>query len=191
MKKAFFRKTKRMVSFILIIALFASSGVLSSCSVERKEPVTLTLNGKDIKNDVKLKEKFVTDTVNNGYSEETALKVWQEIEDAVSGGYSFNKSHSTSYGVLSYKTAWLKCHYPIYWYASLLNSEISDQSKVESLIAECKKKGIKILPPDINISTNKYLLIDNNIICPLSAIITALVFLPYVASTKILFSRAS
>ena len=111
---------------------------------------------KDIKNDVKLKEKFVTDTVNNGYSEETALKVWQEIEDAVSGGYSFNKSHSTSYGVLSYKTAWLKCHYPIYWYASLLNSEISDQSKVESLIAECKKKGIKILPPDINKGSYKF-----------------------------------
>lgn len=63
---------------------------------------------------------------------------------------SFNKSHSTSYGVLSYKTAWIKCHYPTYWYASLLNSEIDNKDKVESLVAECKKKGIKILPPDIN-----------------------------------------
>ncbi len=52
MKKAVFKNTKKLVSFILIIALFASSGVLSSCSVERKEPVTLTLNGKEIKNDV-------------------------------------------------------------------------------------------------------------------------------------------
>ena len=85
-----------------------------------------------------------------------ARGLWQEIEDAVSGGYSFNKSHSTSYGVLSYKTAWLKCHYPVYWYASLLNSEIGDQSKVESLIAECKKKNIKILPPDINKGSYKF-----------------------------------
>ena len=105
---------------------------------------------KNIKNDEAIRTKFMNDVLNNGYSEELALELWKEIEDAVSGGYSFNKSHSTSYGVLSYKTAWLKCHYPIYWYASLLNSEISDQSKVESLIAECKKKGIKILPPDIN-----------------------------------------
>ena len=111
---------------------------------------------KNIKNDEAIRTKFMNDVLNNGYSEELALELWKEIEDAVSGGYSFNKSHSTSYGVLSYKTAWLKCHYPIYWYASLLNSEISDQSKVESLIAECKKKGIKILPPDINKGSYKF-----------------------------------
>lgn len=52
MKKAVFRKTKRMVSFILIIVLFASSGILSSCSIEREDPAALTLNGKEIKNDV-------------------------------------------------------------------------------------------------------------------------------------------
>ena len=111
---------------------------------------------KDIKNDINIKNKFINDTINNGYSDDLAKELWQEIEDAVSGGYSFNKSHSTSYGVLSYKTAWLKCKYPIYWYASLLNSEISDQSKVESLIAECKKKNIKILPPDINKGSYKF-----------------------------------
>ena len=52
MKKAVFKKTKRFVSFILIIAIFASSGILSSCSIEREDPVALTLNGKEIKNDV-------------------------------------------------------------------------------------------------------------------------------------------
>ena len=111
---------------------------------------------KEIKNDTNIRDKFINDTVSNGYSIDLARGLWQEIEDAVSGGYSFNKSHSTSYGVLSYKTAWLKCKYPVYWYASLLNSEISDQSKVESLIAECKKKNIKILPPDINKGSYKF-----------------------------------
>lgn len=111
---------------------------------------------KNIKNDVEIRNKFINDSVVNGYDRDFIEAIWKEIEDAVSGGYSFNKSHSTSYGVLSYKTAWLKCHYPVYWYASLLNSEIGDQTKVESLIAECKKKGIKILPPDINKGSYKF-----------------------------------
>ena len=52
MKKAVFKKTKKFISFILIIVIFASSGILSSCSIEREDPVALTLNGKEIKNDV-------------------------------------------------------------------------------------------------------------------------------------------
>ena len=111
---------------------------------------------KDITNDKQLKDKFITDCVTNGYTNDLASEIWQEIENAVSGGYSFNKSHSTSYAVLSYKTAWLKHYYPVYWYASLLNSEIADQDKVEGLIAECKRKGIKILPPYINKGRYKF-----------------------------------
>ena len=111
---------------------------------------------KKIKEDVELRNKFITDGVNNGYEEAKLIEIWTEIEDAVSGGYSFNKSHSTSYGVLSYKTAWLKHHYPTYWYASLMNSEINDQTAIDNLIAECKKKGIKILPPDINKGSYKF-----------------------------------
>lgn len=105
---------------------------------------------KHIKEDKKLKYEFIEDTIANGYTREIAEYVWQEIEDAVSGGYSFNKSHATSYAVLSYKTAWLKHYYPTYWYASLLTTEINNQDAVENLIAECKQKNIKILPPDIN-----------------------------------------
>lgn len=111
---------------------------------------------RDIKNDDKIYNKFTSDSINNGCSPSDVESVWKEIEDAVSGGYSFNKSHSTSYGVLSFKTAWMKYYYPTYWYASLLNSKIGDQDAVEGLIAECKKKGIKILPPDINKGSYKF-----------------------------------
>lgn len=111
---------------------------------------------KNIKEDTGLKLKFIADSVDNGYDEDLVREIWQEIEDAVSGGYSFNKSHSTSYGVLSYKTAWLKYYYPTYFYASLLNSEIDDQVEVDKLIAECKRKNIKILPPDINKGSYKF-----------------------------------
>lgn len=110
---------------------------------------------KDIKNDKELENKFVQDSISNGYEESLVREIWEEIKESASK-YSFNKSHATSYGVLSYKTAWLKCHYPIYWYASLLNSEIAEQDKVEGLIAECKKKGIQILPPDVNKGSYKF-----------------------------------
>lgn len=134
--------------FLLDCKTFAGWGIAFADNNIRKN--------KGIKDDVEIRNKFYNDCINNGYSDDLVRGLWQEIEDAVSGGYSFNKSHSTSYGVLSYKTAWLKCHYPVYWYASLLNSEIADQSAVEGLIAECKRKGIKILPPDINKGSYKF-----------------------------------
>lgn len=110
---------------------------------------------KNIKEDIEIQEKFYKDAIERGYEKEKIYYIWEEIKESASK-YSFNKSHATSYAILSYKTAWLKYNYPIYWYASLLNSEINNQEKVEGLIAECKKKGIKILPPDINKGSYKF-----------------------------------
>lgn len=123
---------------------------------------------KDIKNDIEIHNKFIVDSVNNGFDVNDMEWIWQEIEDAVSGGYSFNKSHSTSYGILSFKTAWMKYYYPVYWYASLLNSKIDDQDAVEGLIAECKKKGIKILPPDVNKGSYRFEGTRNGIRIPIN-----------------------
>jgi len=117
---------------------------------------------KDIRNDVALREKFIQECIPNGLSSEEAQLVWSEIEDAVAGGYSFNKSHSASYAVISYQTAWLKYHYPLHFYASLMSSE-QDQSKIAELIIECKEKGIKILPPDINKSGEYFTVNDDSI----------------------------
>lgn len=111
---------------------------------------------KGIKDDTPLRDKFINDSLDNGYDRDTVEKIWKEIVEAVSGGYSFNKSHSTSYGVLSYKTAWLKYYYPTYWYASLMNSHIDDKVAIDNLVSESKKKGIKILPPDINKGSYKF-----------------------------------
>ena len=112
---------------------------------------------KNIKEDRELREKFITDCKRNGFSD--VDMVWQEIVDAVAGGYSFNKSHSASYAVISYQTAWLKHYYPAHFYASLMSSEKSDsdgQANISAYITECKKLGIKILPPDINLSQDSF-----------------------------------
>jgi DNA polymerase-3 subunit alpha len=114
---------------------------------------------KNIRDDETLREKFYTDTKNNGYTEEICHDVWEEICDAVAGGYSFNKSHSASYAMLSYQTAYLKCYYPEHFYASLMSGEKTDgdgQNAISSLIAECKQRNIHVLPPDINHSGNSF-----------------------------------
>lgn len=78
----------------------------------------------------------------------------------------FNKSHSTSYAVISFQTAFLKYYYPKHFYASLMSSEKTDgdgQTIIAGYIAECKQKGIKILPPDINLSEEDFIVTKGGI----------------------------
>lgn len=121
---------------------------------------------KDIRNDEELRNQFIADAVARGYDETDATSIWKEIEDSVAGGYSFNKSHSASYARLSYQTAWLKCHYPQHFYASLMSSEKTDgggQDAIAGYIAECKQRGIQILPPDIRYSAGDFLVSGDGI----------------------------
>lgn len=134
--------------FLLDCKTFAKWGIAFADKNVRKN--------KDIRNDVELKEKFYADCKGNGYNETLYTSIWNEIMDAVDGGYSFNKAHSTSYAMLSYQTAWLKCHYPNHFYASLMTIEGSDNDAVSGYMAECKKRGITILPPDINESNDDF-----------------------------------
>lgn len=122
---------------------------------------------KDIKNDIELKEKFIKDGMDKGYTEKELNVIWHDITESASK-YSFNKSHATSYAVLSYKTAWLKYHYPLYWYCALLNSSIKDQDKVVEYIAECNKKDIRVLAPDLNLSEGEFIIVDGAIRAPIN-----------------------
>ena len=90
--------------------------------------------------------EFIAGCERNGYSHEVASEVAKQIEAA--GRYCFNLAHSVSYGKLSYKTAYLKAHYPVQYMCALLNSR-SDQKKLLPYINECKRMKIKVLPPDL------------------------------------------
>lgn len=121
---------------------------------------------RDIRNDHALCRKFIEDGFSRGHCEDTLRSVWKEIEDAVDGGYSFNKSHSASYARLSYQTAWLKTHYPAHFYASLMSGEKTDgdgQNAIAGYIAECKQRGIEIRPPHINDSGDTFTVTDDAI----------------------------
>ena len=92
--------------------------------------------------------------VAGGLSEETANEIFNTMSSFAS--YAFNKSHATAYAYLSYRTAYLKCHYPCQYLASLLTSVLGSVGKTAEYIGEAQKYGIEVLGPDINESTGKY-----------------------------------
>lgn len=77
--------------------------------------------------------------------------------------YCFNRSHSAAYAFVAYQTAYLKCHYPVEYLSALLSSVSSDAEKTQLYIEEALKKGIKVLPPDINHSLATFTPDGNNI----------------------------
>jgi DNA polymerase-3 subunit alpha len=82
------------------------------------------------------------------------LKKVEKIFDLMKefAGYGFNKSHSAAYAYLAYVTAYLKAHYPVEFMAALLTSETGNTAKVVKYIGECRERGVKVLPPDVNSS---------------------------------------
>lgn len=88
--------------------------------------------------------------VANGIDEKTANEIFDEMSGFAS--YAFNKSHAAAYAYLSYQTAYLKCHYTKEYMAALMSSMIGNSEKLAEYAEECRKRGIKILRPDINSS---------------------------------------
>lgn len=88
--------------------------------------------------------------IQNGVPEDVAGAVYDEILDFAN--YAFNKAHAVSYAFISYRTAYMKCHYTKEYMAALLTSVLDYSPKVAEYIAECKEYGIGLLPPDVNAS---------------------------------------
>ena len=88
--------------------------------------------------------------VANGISEQVANEIYDEMSSFAS--YAFNKSHAACYAYVAYQTAYLKCHYPAEFMAALLTSVLDNTDKVIEYTAECSRLGIRVLPPDINVS---------------------------------------
>lgn len=113
-------------------------------------------------------KKFIDGSIKNGYSMETAKKVFDLILNFAN--YGFNKSHSVCYAIVAYKMAYLKAKYPKYFFSNLLSSVIGNESKTLEYIKEARKLDINILLPNINISTNKYEVTNSGVVFPLSNI---------------------
>ena len=112
--------------------------------------------------------RFIEGSVTRGHKEEDAKRVFDLILNFAN--YGFNKSHSVSYAIVAYKMAYLKAKYPKFFFSNLLSSVIGSEAKTIEYINEARKLGINVVLPDINRSTNKYEVVDNGILFPLSNI---------------------
>jgi len=122
--------------------------VLGGYSLGRADLLRRAMGKK--KADLMAKERsgFVEGCEKNGVEVKLATDLFDTMEQFAA--YSFNKSHSTAYGLITYQTAWLKAHYPLEFMAALLSSEKDNTDKVVAHIAEARTRGITVLQPDVN-----------------------------------------
>ena len=113
-------------------------------------------------------EQGIPGCIANGVSEAVAQSIYDEIVDFAN--YAFNKAHAVCYAVVSYQTAYLKCHYPREYMAALMTSVLDSATKISGYISECKEIGIATLPPDINQSEDVFTVQGGNIRFGLGAV---------------------
>ena len=106
-------------------------------------------------------ERGIAGAVANGVPEDVANSIYDEILDFAS--YAFNKAHAVSYAIVTYRTAYMKRHYPRQYMAALLTSVLDNSTKVAEYIAECRELGIQLLPPDVNESGANFTVAGDNI----------------------------
>ena len=95
---------------------------------------------------------FVDGSKGNNIDPELAMRIFDLVEKF--SGYGFNKSHSAAYALVSYQTLWLKVHYPAEFMAAVMSADMDNTDKIVTLVDECNRMGLEILPPDLN--TGKY-----------------------------------
>ena len=138
---------------------------LAGYSMGRSDLVRRAMSKK--KHDVMAREKeifihgqeedgrvLVPGCVRNGVSEEAATRLFDEMTAFAS--YAFNKSHAAAYARVAVETAWLKLKFPVEFMAAMMNSMNGNTTKIAFYIQYCRKRGIPILPPDVNRSEEKF-----------------------------------
>lgn len=100
------------------------------------------------------REAFISGCLAHGVDKSVADEIFEEMLGFAK--YAFNKSHATAYGIISYRTAYLKAHYPAEYFTALLTSVLDSAGKVREYIADAAKFGVRVLPPDINESEETF-----------------------------------
>lgn len=102
----------------------------------------------------KQKDRFLSGAAQKGYETKLAEDTFEKM--AKFAEYGFNRAHSAAYAVITYRTAWLKTHYPAEFMACLMTSLAGKNDRILSGVRECNKMGIKVLPPDVNESQRSF-----------------------------------
>jgi DNA polymerase III subunit alpha len=115
-----------------------------------------------------MKDKFMEGLAKSGTDSRVAQDLWKLNEAAAD--YSFNKSHAACYGLISYRTAYLKANYPAEYMAAVISSVMNTKDKVPFFVNRCSEMGIDVLPPDVNSSDHSFVVSENAIRFGLDAV---------------------
>jgi DNA polymerase III subunit alpha len=115
-----------------------------------------------------MKAKFLEGMKASGTADKVANDLWSLMEAAAD--YSFNKSHAACYGLISYRTAYLKANYPAEYMAAVISSVMNTKDKVPFFVNRCEEMGIEVLPPDVNSSDHDFVVSEKAIRFGLDAV---------------------
>jgi len=142
--------------FIYQEQVMQAAQVLAGYTLGGADILRRAMGKKDKEKMAKEREKFIKGCHElNGIDAKKANEIFDLLEKFA--GYGFNRSHSAAYAWVSYQTAYLKANYPVEFMAAVLSNEISNTDKISTFVAECKRMGMNILPPDVNRSALKFL----------------------------------
>jgi DNA polymerase III subunit alpha len=144
------------------------AGALAQYSMSEADDLRKAMGKKIPEIMARHRERFIDGAVQNGVDAKKAQSLFDLIEKF--GGYGFNKSHSAAYAMIAFQTAFLKAHFPVEFLAALLTSEMHSTDGVVKYIAECRRRRITILPPDINGGDTTFMVKNNGIIFGLVAV---------------------
>ncbi|MFC1529981.1 DNA polymerase III subunit alpha [Gemmatimonadota bacterium] len=108
------------------------------------------------------RELFLSGAKKKGVDRRIAEDVFEQI--AYFAGYGFNRSHSAGYAIIAFQTGYLKAHYLAHFMAASLSSEMSNSDRIVIIIEECRRLGLKVAPPDLNESNEKFTVTDDSTI---------------------------
>lgn len=141
---------------------------IAGFSGPRADDLRKAIGKKDRKKMAGLKDEFVAGCRESGTAETTIEALWKMNEDAAD--YSFNKSHAACYGLIAYRTAYLKANFPAEYMAAVISSVMSTKDKVPFFVVQCEAMGIEVLPPDVNESGHRFNVVGGNIRFGLEAV---------------------
>ncbi len=141
---------------------------LAGYTMGEADKLRKVMGKKQIQEIPKQREKFMKGALANGIKEDVASAIFDQMEKFAS--YGFNKSHAAAYSLISYQTAYLKCHFPVEFMCAVMDLDMTNTDKLAMFVADCKTMNFSVLPPNINCSEAEFAVENGHIRYALGAV---------------------
>ena len=142
--------------------------VLSGFTLGQADLLRRAMGKKKPEEMAKVREQFLTGARENGVNADLANQIFDQMEKFA--GYAFNKSHSATYALVSFQTAWLKTHHPAHFMAANLSADMQNTDRVVTLIDEVNRMEVALTPPNVNQSEFRFSVHDGAVVYGLGAV---------------------